>query len=239
MLTRIRARLTYANVIATVALFIALGGSAYAATQLPRNSVGTAQLKNGAVTGRKVAKNTLTGRNIEASTLGTVPSATHASTAGSASNATKAMSATTAGNALELGGLGSSGYFQLPGAGSDTDVPVAASATANVASLTGFGSVSATCDSPCSDPTVTYTNTSSDTELVEYQAVGTFSYEAVGPGDTIGPLSAPEEDDNIGFAYFYGVETGTTKQFELDGTDDIEPSGGTGTTFYFGDEDWS
>jgi hypothetical protein len=41
----VRQRLTYANVIATLALFLVLGGAAYAATQLPRNSVGTAQLK--------------------------------------------------------------------------------------------------------------------------------------------------------------------------------------------------
>jgi hypothetical protein len=54
----IRQRLTYANVIATVALFLALGGAAYAATQLPRNSVGTAQLKAGAVTAGKIAKKT-------------------------------------------------------------------------------------------------------------------------------------------------------------------------------------
>lgn len=38
-----------------VALFVSLGGGAYAAVTLPKNSVGTAQLKNGAVTGRKLA----------------------------------------------------------------------------------------------------------------------------------------------------------------------------------------
>jgi hypothetical protein len=54
----IRQRLTYANVIATAALFLALGGGAYAATQLPRNSVGNAQLKKGAVTASKIAKKT-------------------------------------------------------------------------------------------------------------------------------------------------------------------------------------
>jgi hypothetical protein len=35
-------RLTYANVIATVALFLALRGGAYAATRVPARSVGTA-----------------------------------------------------------------------------------------------------------------------------------------------------------------------------------------------------
>ena len=34
-----RLRVTYANVTATLALFVALGGGAYAATALPANSV--------------------------------------------------------------------------------------------------------------------------------------------------------------------------------------------------------
>ena len=41
-------KLTYANVIATIALFIALGGGAYAVTA-GRNTVGSKQLKPGAV----------------------------------------------------------------------------------------------------------------------------------------------------------------------------------------------
>jgi Collagen triple helix repeat (20 copies) len=54
----IRQRLTYANVIATLSLFLVLGGGAYAATQLPRNSVGTGQLRAEAVTAGKIAKKT-------------------------------------------------------------------------------------------------------------------------------------------------------------------------------------
>jgi hypothetical protein len=49
-------KLTYANVMATVAVFIALGGASYAAIKLPKNSVGTEQLKNGAVTETKLSK---------------------------------------------------------------------------------------------------------------------------------------------------------------------------------------
>jgi hypothetical protein len=56
MITAVRQRLTYSNLIATMALFIALGGVAVAATQLPRNSVGAKQLKRGAVTSAKLAK---------------------------------------------------------------------------------------------------------------------------------------------------------------------------------------
>jgi hypothetical protein len=52
----LRRHLTYANVVASLALFLALGGAAFAATQLPRNSVGTGQLKPEAVTAGKIAK---------------------------------------------------------------------------------------------------------------------------------------------------------------------------------------
>jgi hypothetical protein len=47
---RLRSAVTYANVLSTVAVFIALGGASYAAISLPTNSVGTAQIRNGAVT---------------------------------------------------------------------------------------------------------------------------------------------------------------------------------------------
>lgn len=59
MLSRFRPRLTYANVVSTLCLFIVLGGGAYAATALPNNSVGSAQLKSKAVTPAKVASKTV------------------------------------------------------------------------------------------------------------------------------------------------------------------------------------
>lgn len=82
----IRKRLTYANVVASLALFLALGGAtAFAATQLARNSVGAKQLKRNSVTAAKLKKNAVTtkkikngavtGPKVKVATLGTVPSA--------------------------------------------------------------------------------------------------------------------------------------------------------------------
>jgi hypothetical protein len=48
-MSRLRSHLSYANVMATVAVFIALGGTSYAVSQLPRNSVGPKQIRTGAV----------------------------------------------------------------------------------------------------------------------------------------------------------------------------------------------
>jgi hypothetical protein len=59
MLALLRGRLTYANVVGTLALFVALGGVSYAAVRLPAHSVGTKQLKSGAVTSAKVRNGTL------------------------------------------------------------------------------------------------------------------------------------------------------------------------------------
>jgi hypothetical protein len=74
-----------ALVISLIALFVALGGTTYAATSLPANSVGTKQIKNKAVTAAKLARGVR------------VPNATNATTA---QNSTFAKTAQTA-NALQ------------------------------------------------------------------------------------------------------------------------------------------
>jgi hypothetical protein len=107
----LRSRPSPAMVVAFIALLLALGSGAYAQLSIPRNSVGTAQLKrnavrnsdifrgavstsklrNRAVTNRKLAANAVTGNNVQdgsltgvdvvVSTLGTVPRAETANTA--------------------------------------------------------------------------------------------------------------------------------------------------------------
>ena len=72
---RIRLRLTYANVVASLALFLALGGSAYAVSKISGST-----LVNRSVAGKKIKADTLTGREIRESTLGACPAGTRAFT---------------------------------------------------------------------------------------------------------------------------------------------------------------
>jgi hypothetical protein len=118
MKKRLRSKLTYANVVSSLCLFLLLGGgAAFAAGKLAKNSVGSKQLKKnsvstvkikngavteakvangavttakigaGAVTAEKIPDGSLTGAKVDASTLGTVPSAQAAKVASSASTA--------------------------------------------------------------------------------------------------------------------------------------------------------
>jgi hypothetical protein len=94
MLARLLDRLTYANVVATLALFIALGGSAYAVGEINSRDV-----KNRSLKGGDLRLNTVTGKEINESKVGTVPAARQAETAGIADISKSANSATTAGTA--------------------------------------------------------------------------------------------------------------------------------------------
>jgi hypothetical protein len=73
MFTRLRGRLNYANVVATLALFIALGGSSYAVSKISGS-----QIRNNSIAGEKLKRNTIGAKRIKESSLGTVPSARNA-----------------------------------------------------------------------------------------------------------------------------------------------------------------
>ncbi|HYH54323.1 MAG TPA: hypothetical protein VD761_09345 [Solirubrobacterales bacterium] len=107
---QLRKRLTYANVMSSIAVFLVLGGgAAFAANQLGKNTVGSKQLKKNAVTAAKIKNNAVTaskiqdgaisGAKINLGSLGTVPSATNAQHAATAANAEDAKHATNATNA--------------------------------------------------------------------------------------------------------------------------------------------
>jgi hypothetical protein len=58
-----------AMLVALLALFVSLGGSAYAALTLPNNSVGTMQLMHGAVTGAKLHAGAVTAQSVKRHSL--------------------------------------------------------------------------------------------------------------------------------------------------------------------------
>jgi hypothetical protein len=93
MLTAIREKLTYGNVMATIAVFIALGGVTYAA--LPKKSVGTKQLKNKSVSTKKLKNKAVTSKKLADKAVGT------AKIAGSAVTGSKIAS-----NAVQTSDLG-------------------------------------------------------------------------------------------------------------------------------------
>lgn len=82
------------NAVALLALFVALGGTGYAAVTINGNAI-----KNGTIAGKKLKKNTLGGRQVKESKLGKVPSAARADSAGTADTATTASGAPPTGTA--------------------------------------------------------------------------------------------------------------------------------------------
>ena len=70
MLTRLRSKLTYANVMATIAIFLVLTGVGFAVAKLPKKSVGPKQLKNGAVRSKKIHKDAVNASKIKSGAVG-------------------------------------------------------------------------------------------------------------------------------------------------------------------------
>lgn len=66
----LRQRLSYANFMATIAVFIALGGTSWAVTQLPRNSVGATQIRSRAVGPSELRSRAVSSRSIRDATIG-------------------------------------------------------------------------------------------------------------------------------------------------------------------------
>lgn len=118
-MSRGRLRISPALVVASIALFAALGGTVYAAKKidgrtikvksLPGNRVAIGslpgnRLKPGAIAGNRLAPASITGTQIDAATLGQVPSANHAERADSARDAETALNAVNAVDATRVNG---------------------------------------------------------------------------------------------------------------------------------------
>jgi hypothetical protein len=66
MLSKLRMRLTYANVVASIALFVALGGTSYG---LATGSIGSREIKNNGVASKDIRNNDVRGKDIRNSTI--------------------------------------------------------------------------------------------------------------------------------------------------------------------------
>ena len=60
----VRSRMTYANLMATIAVFVALGGTGYAVTKLPKDSVNAKQIATGAVGKGELGKDAVGGAEV-------------------------------------------------------------------------------------------------------------------------------------------------------------------------------
>jgi hypothetical protein len=193
---RPRPALSYANVVATLALLLALGGTSYAAVQLTTRNV-----KDRSLRGVDVRRNSLTGAEIAESTLGPVPravtadvsatarkadTAISASTAASATSATTATTADLADDATALGGLAAS---KFPSADVGT-APSTASAAA-IISWSDLGASVRTVPSATSG-LLTLANTGSANLFVEHAGESPSDQAEVVPSSGASSLTTQE-----------------------------------------------
>ena len=128
MFSKLKSHVNAASLLAVVAIFMALGGVSYAAT-----TIGTSDIRSGAVTAPKLKKNAVTtvkikadavtGAKVKESTLAQVPSAANAT---NATNAKQADSANVAVNAEQLGGVPAASFGSGIVGAAITAPPVAA-----------------------------------------------------------------------------------------------------------------
>jgi hypothetical protein len=189
-----------AMIVALIALFIALGSGAYAATTLPRESVGTQQLKNGAVTASKLHNGAFTAAKIAFGTLlakdfkpGQLPSGATGPAGAAGAQGVKgdagAQGATgPQGVASQQGATGTQGPTGASGAtgatGSSGELKVEVTMAALNAKATESGTATAVCKAGSVVTGGGYSPESGELELLGSEAVGETGWKVSGKGKT-------------------------------------------------------
>lgn len=208
---QLRKRLTYANVMSSIAVFLVLGGATAIAAGLAKNSVGPKQLKKNAVTAVKIKNNAvttakikngaITGAKVNAGSLGTVPNASHADSATKADSATNANNA---GNANAVGGVGAAKLSYSADSGTQT-IYARGGLTISVTCVGDEISVTATTSKENSSIYTTVVDTDSNNNNSNADE----ETESFDVGDNFSLIAA--NDGNPGLATFaYDAKDGTT-----------------------------
>jgi hypothetical protein len=117
--------------ISLIALFVALGGTGYAAVKvngknIKNGTIAGSKLKSKTITAGKIKNNAIGAAEINEGKLGTVPRATDATNAANAANATNAVNATNAGTASKVSGRYVASKRATPTSGASSDAARAA-----------------------------------------------------------------------------------------------------------------
>jgi hypothetical protein len=109
---KLKNTLTYANVVATLGVFLALSGSALAVTAVSRNSVTSRSIKDGAVRSQDVQDESLTGSDVDEGSLSLAPNSVGSEQVKPNSLGGTDIDESTLGEvpSATLGGLGRYGY---------------------------------------------------------------------------------------------------------------------------------
>lgn len=173
------------NGVALLALFVALGGSSYAAVKVNGKNI-----RDRSVTGAKLKPDTLTGKQVREATLATVPAAqmaARASAADSADKAAAATKATSADTALIVADRYDSGTFRL-----------ATDATRDVVT---FGPFAFRAECPGGFAVIKVTNSGPDAKMAR---LNDFMGDPIAfPGGAVRDASFPADGDNQLFADGY------------------------------------
>jgi len=215
--SRLRSHITYANVVASLALFLALGGVGYAAAtigsgQIKNNSVRSKDIRNKTVVGKDVKDNALGSAQVKESSLGKVPMAQAADTAARAGNATVAD---------KLDGLDAAAIEFRP-----VDGPVAFTEVLNLGGLvlraecTGADNLNVQADTTVADAIIT-------SSMVRDQ----------GPPDVAHAVHDPDFNPGDNLDILASAGAGGTSSFDVGGTLTYStPAGVTVTATFQADE---
>jgi Collagen triple helix repeat (20 copies) len=195
----LRSKLTYANVISTLCLFLVLGGgAAVAAGQLGPNSVGSTQLKNAAVTGPKIKRATIEATKLTQLAIQTLQGQRGPKGATGAKGGAGAKGAT--GAKGDTGAKGATGQQGSPGVQGPPGNPGAFATVAHTTPPTfegthpGFTAV----ERPLSAPTGVYCLTPTNGIDITHPIASSNWSGSLGKGFFVEPLAAAGPDCTAG-----------------------------------------